>query len=207
MNLRLVSLVAALLAVTIPATAAAPVDKAKAASSAEYRVGDKLAPAGSASAAAAADAFKLTNWDALMPKDWDPMKGIDVLSFGLMRDGDPKAMAALDKMKRAWDNAPTERSIDNARIRIAGFVVPLDGEREALREFLLVPYFGACIHTPPPPANQVIHVTLATPVKGVRMMDAIWVSGLMHTATSDTGMGTAGYRMDGQTVAPYQGRR
>ena len=205
MNLRLVSLIAVLLAVMIPAIAAAPVDKAKAAPAADYRVGDKLAPAGGASAAA--DVFKLTDWDALMPKDWDPMKGIDVLSFGLMRDGDPKAMAALDKMKRAWDNAPTERSIDNARIRIAGFVVPLDGEREALREFLLVPYFGACIHTPPPPANQVIHVTLATPVKGVRMMDAIWVSGLMHTATSDTGMGTAGYRMDGQTVAPYQGRR
>ena len=206
MNLRLVPLVAALLTLTFHATAVPPADKAKAASSADYRVGDKLAPAGSASAAAA-DAFKLTDWDALMPKDWDPMKGINVLSLGMMRDGDPKAMAALDKMKRAWDNAPTERSIDNARIRIAGFVVPLDGEREALREFLLVPYFGACIHTPPPPANQVIHVTLATPVKGVRMMDAIWVSGLMHTTISDTGMGTAGYRMEGQSVAPYQGKR
>jgi uncharacterized protein len=197
-------LFAALLAGTAGAAPAAePAGRPQ--SGADYRVGDKLAPAGAASAPAGA--FKLTDWDALMPKGWDPMKGINALSLGMMRDGDPKAMQALNDLKRAWDNAPAEPSMDNARIRIAGFVVPLDAEGAALHEFLLVPYFGACIHTPPPPANQVIHVTLATAAKGVRMMDAIWVSGQMHIAISDTGMGTAGYRMEGVSVAPYQGRR
>lgn len=170
-----------------------------------YRVGDKLAPSGAASAPAGS--FKVTDWDALMPKDWDPMKGINALRFGMLRDGDPKAMQALNDLKRAWDNAPAVPSMDNARIRIAGFVVPLDAEGEAVHEFLLVPYFGACIHTPPPPANQVIHVTMSTAAKGVRMMDAVWVSGQMHVAISDTGMGTAGYRMEGVSIAPYQGRR
>ena len=179
--------------------------KAKPASQAGYRVGEKLAP--NAAASAPAGTFKLTEWDALMPKGWDPMKGVNAISFGMMRDGDPRATAALDKLKQAWDNAPTEPTMDNARVRIAGFVVPLDGEGETLREFLLVPYFGACIHTPPPPANQVIHVTLATPTKGIRMMDAAWVSGQLHVAVSDTGLGISGYRMDGVNVAPYDGKR
>jgi len=197
-------LLAAAIAVhTVLPTPAYAADKA--ASSPGYRVGDKLAPAGKANAKAGD--FKLTDWDALMPKDWEPMKGVSVLSLGRMQDGDPQATAALERLKRSWDTAPTEPAMDNTRIRIAGFVVPLDAEGETLHEFLLVPYFGACIHTPPPPANQVIHVTLATPAKGIRMMDAIWVSGQLHTAISDTAMGTSGYRMDGHAVSPYQGKR
>jgi len=194
----------ALFVIVSSAATAALADKAK--PSADYRVGDKLVP-GAGASAAAPDIFKATEWDALVPKDWDPMKGIDRLSLAMMRDGDPRTQEALDKLKKAWDAAPVVAAMDNARIRIAGFVVPLDVEGEAMHEFLLVPYFGACIHTPPPPANQVIHVTLATPTKGVRMMDAIWLTGVMHTTSSDTGMGTAGYRMDGQSVRPYQGKR
>jgi|EndMetStandDraft_4_1072995.scaffolds.fasta_scaffold117696_3 hypothetical protein len=196
-------LAAAIAAHTVLPTRVFAADKA--ASSPGYRVGDKLAPA--AKANAKAGDFKVTEWDSLMPKDWDPMKGVSVLSLGRMQDGDPQAIAALERLKRSWDTAPTEPAMDNTRIRIAGFVVPLDAEGETLHEFLLVPYFGACIHTPPPPANQVIHVTLATPAKGIRMMDAIWVSGQLHTGISDTAMGTSGYRMDGQAVSLYQGKR
>jgi hypothetical protein len=113
-------------------------------------------------------------------------------------------MRALDALKQAWDHAPAAPAMDKARIRIPGFVVPLDGVGGAVHELLLVPYFGACIHTPPPPANQVIHVTLKTSVKGLRMMDAIWVSGQLQVAASETGMGTASYRMDAVSVAPYK---
>ena len=196
-------LTAAIAAQTVLPTPVFAADKA--APSPGYRVGDKLAPAGKANAKAGD--FKVTEWDALMPKDWDPMKGVSVLSLGRMQDGDPQAIAALERLKRSWDTAPTEPAMDNTRIRIAGFVIPLDAEGETFHEFLLVPYFGACIHTPPPPANQVIHVTLATPAKGIRMMDAIWVSGQLHTGISDTAMGTSGYRMDGQAVSLYQGKR
>jgi hypothetical protein len=213
MKHRTLLLAAAIAAHTISPTMAFAADKAasppakaadKAASAPGYRVGDKLAPAGKANPKAGD--FKLIEWDALMPKDWDPMKGVSVLSLGRMQDGDPQAIAALERLKRSWDTAPTEPAMDNTRVRIAGFVVPLDAEGETLHEFLLVPYFGACIHTPPPPANQVIHVTLATPAKGIRMMDAIWVSGQLHTGISDTAMGTSGYRMDGQAVSLYQGQ-
>ena len=68
-----------------------------------------------------------------------------------------------------WDNAPANPKLDNRRVSIAGFVVPLDGEREKTREFLLVPYFGACIHAPAPPANQVIHVVVSKTASTVKL--------------------------------------
>jgi hypothetical protein len=72
-----------------------------------------------------------------------------------------------------------------------------------MREFLLVPYLGACIHTPPPPANQIIHVKPLQPSKGLHMMDAVWVSGRLKTPRSDTSMGISGYSMDAVRVEPY----
>ncbi len=176
------------------------------AAEAAYRVGDKLAPPAPAAKPTAARKgdFKLTEWDSLMPKDWDPMKELKDLNLGALRDGDPRANAALERMKRAFDTAPTEPALNGTRIRIAGFVVPLDVQGDQLREFLLVPYFGACIHTPPPPANQIIHVTSAKPIKGYRTMDAMWVSGTLSTAISDTAMGASGYRLEAEETAPYR---
>jgi len=170
------------------------------AAAADYQVGDKLA----APAAKAGGAFAETAWEALVPKDWDPAKDFKSLDFGSLGDNDPRAKQALEALRRAWDNAPTVPAMEGRRIRIPGFVVPLDGNESALREFLLVPYFGACIHTPPPPANQVIHVTLSAPAKGLKMMDAVWVDGTLRAGASQTSMGTSGYRMAGERTEPYR---
>lgn len=185
--------------------------------SAPYKVGDRLPqnkavaapnkPATSttpaaASTSAASDNFKEIRWEALIPKNWDPSKDFKNLDMNFLNDGDPRAMAALQTMREAWDKAPIEASLNGARIKIPGFIVPLDGERGKLREFLLVPYFGGCIHTPPPPANQIIDVVLDQPTR-IQMMDAVWVSGVLETTRSDTSMGSAGYRLKGIKVEAY----
>jgi hypothetical protein len=82
-------------------------------------------------------------------------------------------------MRSAWDQAPVETALNGQKVRIAGFVVPLERKGEQILEFLLVPYFGACIHVPPPPANQIIHVIPDKPVSGMKTMDAMWVSGTL----------------------------
>lgn len=196
---------AALLLAAAGFTPARAADAPARAASAEYRLGDKPAPRAPAAvdATRAAD-FKAIRWDDLVPKDWDPMKGINIAAMGAMRDGDPRTNEMFQKLKQAWDQAPAVPAMDKTRVRIPGFVVPLEGEGGALREFLLVPYFGACIHTPPPPANQVIHVILASPVQGFRTMDAVWLSGQLRIAASDTEMGAASYQMDGMRVEPYK---
>lgn len=148
--------------------------------------------------------LRTLTWDDLVPPGWDPMKAVDMKEIANLRDGDPRAQAALEKLRRAWDNAPARKELDNTRVKLPGFVVPLSAEGRNLREFLLVPYFGACVHSPPPPSNQVVHVVMARPAAGVQMMDAVWVSGRMRVTSLSTDMGSASYRIDGVEVVPYK---
>lgn len=165
-----------------------------------YKVGDRLK-----SQAAAHSAYKTITWDDLMPKNWDPMTDFKKLDFSKLKDADPRAQDALTKLREAWNNSPVVPEMNGTRIRIPGFIVPLEESRHQISEFLLVPYFGACIHVPPPPANQIIHVLTAQPLKkNLQSMDAIWASGTLETFPSDTGMGTAGYRMKVDVVEPYK---
>lgn len=171
-----------------------------AAEKAGYRIGERLPQA----PAAKGGTFKEISWDSLMPAKWNPMKGLEGINLASLNDGDPRAQKALEEMRKAWDEAPVEPSLNGISVRIAGFVVPLDGQRGQVSEFLLVPYFGACIHTPPPPANQVIHVLPAQPLKAEQTTDAVWVNGVLETVRAETGMGNAGYRMKAVSVTPYR---
>ena len=74
------------------------------------------------------------------------------------------------------------RKLMGKPIKIPGFAVPLEGDDgfEYVKEFLLVPTFGACIHVPPPPPNQVVHVILDKPVYFEKLMYAVWVSGIVE---------------------------
>jgi uncharacterized protein len=143
------------------------------------------------------------NWDALVPANWDPFKDFKDMSLQALDDGDPRAVALLKKMREVWDNAPVNSALVGQNVRIPGFVVPLEDSRDGMKEFLLVPYFGACIHSPPPPANQIVHVLPRTPAKGLRSMDAVWITGPLSTVRTDSYMGAAGYRIEAQSVQPY----
>lgn len=152
---------------------------------------------------ASAGTFREIKWDDLVPKDWDPLKQFKNMNFSLMNDSDPRANELLKRMRETWDNAPTNNDMDGAVVRIPGFLVPLEETKAGLKEFLLVPYFGACIHSPPPPANQIIHVKTDKPAKGFHSMDTVWISGTLKTLRSDSYMGASGYRMDAVVVEPY----
>jgi hypothetical protein len=157
-----------------------------------------LAPAPTASAA-----FKEIQWDVLVPKGWDPTKRFRNSKLGMLSDSNPQVLQMMREMRETWDNAPTNSEMDGAAVKLPGYVIPLEEAKGELKEFLLVPYFGACIHTPPPPANQIVHVIAAKPVKGFRMMDAVWVSGTLKTFRQQSEMGMSGYNMDAVRVEPY----
>jgi hypothetical protein len=152
----------------------------------------------------AAEPWPEIKWEALVPKGWDPSKEFKNLDFSKLQDSDPRAMEALDKLKREWDNAPAEPSLNGQRIRIAGFALPLERQGDKVTEFLIVPYFGACIHTPPPPANQIIHAKSAKPLSGVKMMVPLWTYGTLTVQRGETAWGVAGYQLTVDKVAPYE---
>lgn len=168
-----------------------------------YAIGEAPQPASAPAPAAPDPALRQIEWQALLPKGWDPLAPFKGMKLDELEDGDPRAQIALYKARQYWKNAPVEPTLDGAAVRIAGFVVSLDGEGESIREFLLVPYFGACIHVPPPPANQVIHVRTDKPLAGLRTMDTVWISGAMRVERADTMLGHAGYAMPAARVEPY----
>jgi hypothetical protein len=166
-------------------------------------------PTSPASAAAAKPVFvpgqpTTIAWDALVPANWDPFKDFKDLNFQAMDDGDPRAAEMMKRMREVWDNAPVNNAIVGKLVRIPGFVVPLEDTKDGLKEFLLVPYFGACIHSPPPPSNQIVHVLPKTAAKGLRSMDAVWITGTLATVRTESYMGAASYRIEATSVAPYK---
>ncbi len=144
-------------------------------------------------------------WEALVPADWEPMDEFrDVQELGELPDSDPRVQALYDRLRKVWDEAPVVESLDGRDVKIPSFVVPLESGDKGLREFLLVPYFGACIHIPPPPANQIIHVRADPPVKGFQTMSTVWVSGTLGLARARSEMGTSGYSMKAARVERYR---
>lgn len=150
------------------------------------------------------DPWPEIKWEALVPKGWDPAAQFKGLDLAKLQDSDPRAMEALDRLKKEWDNAPAEPALNGKKVRIAGFALPLERVGDKVTEFLLVPYFGACIHSPPPPANQIIHAKSARPLAGVKMMVPLWAYGTLTVQRNETTWGVAGYRLAVDKIAPYQ---
>ena len=86
--------------------------------------------------------------------------------------------------------------LDGQFVSLAGFVVPLDySGRDRLTGFLLVPYFGACIHFPPPPPNQIVYVTSEEPVPLTKLSQAYRITGTISTDHNYNELGNAAYTM------------
>ena len=192
--LRVVPLLALLAFAPLPAGAQAPAGE----SAGQYAVGDRLA-----APAPGKGEFREISWDDLIPADWNPEGFLSGLELDKLEDNDPRASEALQRMREEWDRAPLVERMAGARVRIPGFVVPLETSGEKIREFLLVPYFGACVHVPPPPANQLIHVIPDKPVPGGWNMLPVWVDGVMAVGRIDSDMGTAGYQLRAVKVEEY----
>jgi hypothetical protein len=167
--------------------------------------GAEAASAALTKGAAATAPIREIKWDELVPKGWDPTKSFRARSAGIVSDADPRAWKLMKEFRVILNNAPLVDSLEGAVIKIPGYVVPLETVRGELKEFLLVPYFGACIHTPPPPANQVILVRPDKAVAGFHTMDTVWVSGTLHATRQESFAGTSGYTVDAVGVERYVG--
>lgn len=76
----------------------------------------------------------------------------------------------------------------------------LDFDATKISEFLLVPFVGACIHVPPPPANQIVYVKVAQPFDIKSQFEPVWVTGTIRTDVAHTGLAEAGYTMTDPVV-------
>jgi uncharacterized protein len=121
--------------------------------------------------------------------------------------------ALLEKRKEIIERGRTVNPLLNGQIvRLPGYLLPLEFSGKQVSEFLLVPWVGACIHTPPPPPNQIVHVKPEKPVAMSGMFEAVWVTGLLTTGAIKKSLslvdGSAdidvGYSMRATRVEPYK---
>jgi hypothetical protein len=94
--------------------------------------------------------------------------------------------------------------LNGRRIRIAGYMVPLEDDLRVTSEFLLVPYVGACVHTPAPPPNQIVLVTMpeGRPAR-VESWEPVWVSGDLRVQAARSPYGPVSFQMSSDRVEPY----
>jgi hypothetical protein len=101
--------------------------------------------------------------------------------------------------------APVNKELDGKRVKVPGFIVPLDVAKDGtVSEFFLVPYFGACIHVPPPPPNQIVYVKAKKGIALDSIYEAYWITGLMSLQNKSTRLGAAAYSLDADLVEIYK---
>lgn len=89
-------------------------------------------------------------------------------------------------------------------VRIPGFIVPIEFDGQGVTAFLLVPYVGACIHVPPPPANQLVFVTTPDPFENKGLFTAVSVTGMFGTASLSTQLAQVGYALSAEKIEPHR---
>ena len=110
------------------------------------------------------------------------------------------------------NNSKLVEALNNKNVKIAGYVLPTEFSGDLVIEFLLVPYVGACIHTPPPPAHQMIHVEVEEGFITEGMFAPVWVTGKIRTELSTQSIflvdGSAdvdaGYQIKASDIEPYE---
>ncbi|GGD12081.1 DUF3299 domain-containing protein [Halopseudomonas salina] len=101
-------------------------------------------------------------------------------------------------------SAPVVATLDGREVKLPGYIVPLGINADGtVSEFLLVPYFGACIHVPPPPSNQIVHVQSAKGIELAALYQPFWVTGAMQVEHVESDLANAGYRIADANVEPY----
>jgi uncharacterized protein len=117
---------------------------------------------------------------------------------------DWKAMAALNY--RTGEMPESLKRLNGQAVRIPGFMVPLEDWEQKVSEFILVPFFGACIHVPPPPPNQMAHVLLTRNQKvDVNLWDPVWVIGRLKIENVDSPYGVVGFQLSADRITAYDG--
>ncbi|MET3458643.1 MULTISPECIES: DUF3299 domain-containing protein [Pseudomonas] len=144
-------------------------------------------------------------WSEMIPPDAPPEVPNMTPLHDLSKMSDALAAESAPAAKQDLPNAPVVKELDGQKIRLPGYIVPLEVSEEGrTTDFLLVPYFGACIHVPPPPSNQIVHVKSEVGVKLDELYQPYWVEGPMQVKPSTSELADAGYQMEAEKIYVYE---
>lgn len=165
--------------------------------------------------------YQLLNWEQLMPKDeleilLNPPDSFADIADGTSNDSVDflrrhKSLSAEEKAYAdVLASATVVKEYDGKRIKIPGFVVPLVSKSNSgpganhVVEMLIVPYFGACLHLPPPPPNQVIYAKIEEGFELSSLYNPFWFEGTLKTSLYNNELGDAAYTLQIERAYKYE---
>ena len=89
-------------------------------------------------------------------------------------------------------------------VRLPGFIVPIETSGTAVTAFILAPFVGACIHVPPPPANQLVFVTTQEPYESQGLYAPVNVTGMFGISAMTTHLAQIGYALSAEKIEPFR---
>jgi hypothetical protein len=123
-----------------------------------------------------------------------------------LQRSDPSVFGG-SRFEEALVSAATRPELDGEEVRLPGFVVPLEYDaNQNVTEFFLVPYFGACIHMPPPPPNQIILVSYPQGLELPSIYEPFTVTGTLTSTLTSNDTALSAYRIDAANVVIYRDR-
>lgn len=152
------------------------------------------------------NAITTIDWVDLLPMNVDREalmeRYADLVIQRLDTPDDPSLQA---KIRAEFSQAPVNPSLDDRKIRLAGYMVVLDAREERITEFLLVPYSGAGIHQPAPPANQVIQVRVKSEqaLATNQEYESVWVEGALKIQSPPSSSARVAYLLNDAQVSLY----
>jgi hypothetical protein len=136
------------------------------------------------------------DWDDLLPEDQTTI---------------PSALRGLlehDENAPLFSEQPASTGVradwNGQIVRLPGFIVPIDYSGTGITAFILVPYVGACVHVPPPPANQLVFVTTPTPYESKGLFEPVNVIGMFGVSSISTQLADIGYALSADRIEPYR---
>lgn len=153
-------------------------------------------------------------WSDLIPEGFEPEKLLkkyeqDLNKLESLPDGSEEGLAIIQRIQAEVDMIPTNSKLDGKWVSLPGYIAPLKTKNATVQKFLLVPYFGACIHVPPPPVNQTVLVD-TLPNQGIRLHEVDYpfmVTGKLNLQKTATDIGNAGYHITDAEVKVHHDSR
>ncbi|MEM7459637.1 MAG: DUF3299 domain-containing protein [Pseudomonadota bacterium] len=167
---------------------------------------NRLAAAGAEANALISRGVREIGWEELMPEgEEERLAQLYQQQMALLYSGGPiMEGSAADQMIQIG-TFNTVKELNETKVRIPGYTVPFEyGANAEISEFLLVPYYGACLHAPPPPPNQTVFAITEEPIKLRNLAQAVWIEGTMYTQTQESDLADAAYTIRVDKVETYE---
>lgn len=141
---------------------------------------------------AMADAYTDLQWEDLLPQGETAVPNV---LRGLLPHDEDQLMSAVQP-----PSSGVRPDWNGQIVRLPGFIIPIDYSGTGVTAFILAPYVGACIHVPPPPANQLVFVTTPTPYDTRGLFEPVRVTGIFGVSTMSTHLADIGYALAAQEI-------